>query len=77
LKGKDKKDIASPIPSGKEVYDEVSQYRSIIFGFYFGKQNFFNVGVIYNWVKRNNFLEAMELPYRKFNVIHHNLDAYI
>lgn len=37
LKGKDKRDVASPILSGKKIYDEVSQYRSIIFGFHFGK----------------------------------------
>jgi hypothetical protein len=37
LKGKDKRDVDSPILSSKEVYDEVSQYMSIILGFHFGK----------------------------------------
>jgi hypothetical protein len=70
LKGKDKKNVASPILSGKEVYDEVSQYKSIIFGFHFGKQKIFSVGVIYNWVKQNIFFfEVMELPYRKSTII--------
>jgi len=37
LKGKDKRDVASSILSSKKMHDEVSLYRSIIFGFHFGK----------------------------------------
>jgi len=38
LKGKTKRDVALLVLSGEEEYDEFSQYKGIVFSFYFGKQ---------------------------------------
>ena len=40
LKGKNEKNITPSTLSAEELYDIVSQYKNIIFGFYFGKQKF-------------------------------------
>jgi len=37
LKGKVEKDVALPVLLGEELYDVVSQYEDIIFGFQFSK----------------------------------------
>jgi hypothetical protein len=37
LKGKVERDVAIPILLGEELYDVVSQYEDIIFGFQFSK----------------------------------------
>jgi hypothetical protein len=48
-------DVAMPVPSSEELYDVVSRYEGIVFGFQFGKQKFYGFGVTYNWVKRSMF----------------------
>ena len=45
-------DIAPPVPSGEELYDMVSQYESIVFGFHSGKNKFPCFGVTDNWLKK-------------------------
>jgi hypothetical protein len=54
-------DVAMPVPSSEELYDVVSRYGGIVFGFQFGKQKFYGFGVTYNWVKRSIFLEVFLL----------------
>jgi hypothetical protein len=41
-------DVAPPLTSGKELYDVVSQYNNIVFGFQFGKQKFPGFSVTHN-----------------------------
>lgn len=72
LKCKAKRDVASSIISDEELYDVVSQYKGIVFGFYYGKHKFFAFGVTHNWVKWSTF---WKLLYQKTNGIHHNLDV--
>ena len=47
-------------------------FEHCIFGFYFGKQNFFSFGMTHNWVKQSIFWEFL---YWKTNVIRYNLDV--
>jgi hypothetical protein len=51
------RDIALPLSSGEELYDEVLEYINIVFGFQFGKQKFLDFGLTYNWIKRSIFYE--------------------
>jgi len=46
--GRVERDVGPLVPSGKELYDVISQYRGIVFTFQFGKQKFSNFGVTYN-----------------------------
>jgi hypothetical protein len=41
-------DVAPPLTSGKDLYDVVSQYNNIVFGFQFGKQKFSGFSVTHN-----------------------------
>ena len=50
-RGNVEKDVALPILSGEELYNEVSKYKGIVFCFYFGKRKFHGFNVIYNWIK--------------------------
>jgi len=54
------------------LYDVVSQFEDIIFGFQFGMQKFSCFGVTYNWVNHNIFLK---LTYWTTNFIHHDLNV--
>jgi hypothetical protein len=50
-----KKDVALLVLLGGELYDVVSQYEGILFGFQSNKQAFFGFSVIQNWVKQSIF----------------------
>ena len=45
------KDVASLCLSGDELYDMVSEYGDIVFGFQFSKKKFHGFGSTHNWVK--------------------------
>jgi hypothetical protein len=49
--GKVERDVASPVLSGEELYDMVSKYDDIVFGFQFGKHKFHDFDLIHNSVK--------------------------
>ena len=49
------KDVALPCLSREELYDVVSEYDDIVFGFQSGKQKFPGFGLTHNWVKRSIF----------------------
>jgi len=51
LKGKAKKDVILLVLLGKKLYDVISRYKNIVFGFQFGKQKFSSFGVPHDWVK--------------------------
>jgi hypothetical protein len=55
--GRIKIDIAPPVLSGEELYDMVSQYDDIVFGFQFGKKKFLDFNVTHNCVKQSIFSE--------------------
>jgi len=57
--GRVEKDVAPPHLSGEELYDVVSKYSNILFGFQFGKQKFSSFGLTHNWVKRSIFWEFL------------------
>jgi tetrahydromethanopterin S-methyltransferase subunit B len=42
------RDIALSLPSSEELYDMVSKYVNIVFGFQFGKQKFSSFGLTRN-----------------------------
>jgi predicted HAD superfamily phosphohydrolase len=42
------RDVASPLPSGEELYNMVSEYDDIVFGFQSGKQKFSSFGLTHN-----------------------------
>ena len=44
-----------PVFSGEELYDVVSEYNDIMFGFQSSKQKFSGFGLTHNWVKRSIF----------------------
>jgi hypothetical protein len=46
--GKVEMDIALSLPSSEELYDVVSEYVNIMFGFQFGKQKFSSFGLTHN-----------------------------
>jgi hypothetical protein len=46
--GRVERDVGPLVPSSKELYDVISQYRGIVFTFQFSKQKFSNFGVTYN-----------------------------
>jgi hypothetical protein len=50
-----KKDVAPPRLSGEELYNIVSKYGDIVFGFQSGKQKFPGFGLTHNWVKQSIF----------------------
>jgi len=68
--GRIEKDVAPPHLSGEELYDVMSEYSDIVFGFQSGKQKFPCFCLTHNWVKRSIF---WELSYCKINLLHHNL----
>jgi hypothetical protein len=42
------KDVASPLLLGEELYDMMSEYSDIVFGFQSSKQKFLGFGLIHN-----------------------------
>jgi hypothetical protein len=50
--GRVERDVAPPFFSGEELYDVVSEYGDIVFGFQSSKQKFPSFSFIHNWVKR-------------------------
>jgi hypothetical protein len=42
------RDVVSPLPLGEELYDMMSEYGDIVFGFHSSKQNFSGFGLTYN-----------------------------
>jgi hypothetical protein len=42
------RDVVSPLPLGEELYDMMSEYDDIVFGFHSSKQNFSGFGLTYN-----------------------------
>jgi hypothetical protein len=53
LKSKSERNVTSLVLYGEELYDVVTQYEGIVFGFYFGKQKFSCSDMTYNWVKQS------------------------
>ena len=53
--GRVEKDVAPLRLSGEELYDVVSEYDDIMFGFQSSKQKFPGFGLTHNWVKRSIF----------------------
>jgi len=53
--GRVERDVTSPLPLGEKLYDMVSKYNDIMFGFQFGKQKFLCFGLTNNWVKQSIF----------------------
>jgi len=49
------KDVASPLPFGEELYDMVSEYDNIVFGFQSSKKKFSSFYLTYNWIKQSIF----------------------
>lgn len=48
-------DVVPPVYSGEELYDVVSEYEGIVFGFQFSKQKFPSFWVTHDWVKKSIF----------------------
>jgi len=69
--GRVERDVTSPLPLGEKLYDMVSKYNDIMFGFQFGKQKFLCFGLTNNWVKQSIF---WELSYWKTNLLCHTFD---
>jgi len=53
--GRPEKDVTLPLPSGDELYDVVSEYDDIVFGFQSGKQKYLDFGLTYKLVKQSIF----------------------
>ena len=70
--GRVERSVASPISSGEELYDVVSQYKGIVFSFQSDKQKFLDFAVNHNWVTPSIF---WELPCWKTNLFCYNLDV--
>jgi hypothetical protein len=51
--GRVENDVTHPRFSGEELYDVVSKYDDIIFGFQPGKHKFLGFDLTYNWVKQS------------------------
>jgi hypothetical protein len=68
--GRIEKDVAPPHLSGEELYDVMSEYGDIVFGFQSGKQKFPCFCLTHNWVKWSIF---WELSYCKINLLRYNL----
>jgi hypothetical protein len=68
--GRIENDVAPPHLSGEELYDMMSEYSDIVFGFQSGKQKFPCFWLTHNWVKRSIF---WKLLYCKINLLCHNL----
>jgi hypothetical protein len=66
------RNVASPLFSGEKLYNVVSEYGDIEFGFQFDKQKFPGFGLTYDWVKQSILLEFF---YCKTNIQCHNLDV--
>jgi len=49
--GRVERDVAPSFLSDEELYDVVSEYSDIMFGFQSGKQKFLDFSLIHNWVK--------------------------
>jgi len=59
--GRVERDVAPLSFSSEELYNMVSEYDDIVFGFQFGKQKFLGFGLIHNWVNAKYFLRAFLL----------------
>jgi hypothetical protein len=66
------KDVASPLPSDEELYDVVSEYDNIVFGFQSGKKKFSSFYLTHNWIKQSIF---WEFSCWKTNLLFHNFDV--
>jgi hypothetical protein len=53
--GRVESDVVLLLPSDEELYDMVSEYDDIVFGFQSNKQKFSGFGLTHNWVKRSIF----------------------
>jgi hypothetical protein len=53
--GRVESDVVLLLPSDEELYDMVSEYDDIVFGFQSNKQKFPGFGLTHNWVKRSIF----------------------
>jgi hypothetical protein len=42
------RDVVPSLPLSKELYDLVSEYNDIVFGFQYGKQKFLGFSLTYN-----------------------------
>jgi len=69
--GRVERDAATPLHLGEVLYDVVSKYEDIVFGFQSVKQKFLGFILTHNWIKRSIFLD---LSYWKTNLLRHNLD---
>jgi hypothetical protein len=56
--GRVERDVASPLSLSEKLYDMVSKYDYIMFGFQSSKQKFFYFDLTNNWVKQKYFLRA-------------------
>jgi hypothetical protein len=59
--GRVEKDVAPPYLSGEELYDMVSQYDDIVFGFQSGKQNIFNTVMNVKGKTKSNIKSRMNI----------------
>ena len=48
------------LPQGEKLFEAVSEYDDIVFGFKFDKQKFSSFGLTHNWVKQSIF---QKFPY--------------
>jgi hypothetical protein len=49
LVGMVERDVAQPLLSSEKLYNVVSEYGDIVFGFQSGKQKFLGFGLAYKW----------------------------
>jgi len=59
--GRVERDVASPLLLSEKLYDMMSKYDYIMFGFQSSKQKFFYFGLTNNWVKQKYFLRVFLL----------------
>jgi hypothetical protein len=55
--GRVERDAATPLHLGEVLYDVVSKYEDIVFGFQSVKQKFLGFILTHNWIKRSIFLD--------------------
>jgi len=53
--GRVESDVVLLLPSDEELYDMVSEYDDIVFGFQSNKQKFPGFGLTHNWIKQSIF----------------------
>jgi len=49
------RDVTLPLLWGEKLYDVVSEYNDIVFGFQSNKQKFYGFGLTHNWVMQSIF----------------------